>query len=320
MEKELFYIFRNFLLEKGYPEKSLLYEFKFSNNDKTFRPDLLIIDTEYNNFLCLIEFKVSSWTKTQFVDQLNSYKSNFPSESNKDIPIYLVLGIDFDFQILEYTDKEFLLIKKEEFPIYETLVAKQITENKIEKNKILKQKSEQEKEKKRKLWLSSIFSVLSIVLGVTVSVFAILFQKKDNNILVSKNCSCDSLKQEIKIIKTQITSLQNNDRKVFNLVAEDKNLELKIIEKRINTIEKGISDNPEKTLSLINLKNSINEAKQENNFTKELNRSEIQSLKNEIDLQNNWLIAVLIAIFGSILSFAIPNIISKINENKKGSG
>ena len=53
-------IFKEFLLSKGYPENSLLFEFKSSKIHPKFRPDLLVIDTENDNFLCLFEFKSST--------------------------------------------------------------------------------------------------------------------------------------------------------------------------------------------------------------------------------------------------------------------
>mgnify|MGYP003616170089 CR=1 FL=1 len=46
MEKQFIDIFKEFLLSKGYPENSLLFEFKSSKIHPKFRPDLLVIDTE----------------------------------------------------------------------------------------------------------------------------------------------------------------------------------------------------------------------------------------------------------------------------------
>ena len=70
MEKQFIDIFKEFLLSKGYPENSLLFEFKSSKIHPKFRPDLLVIDTENDNFLCLFEFKSSTSEKSDLINEI----------------------------------------------------------------------------------------------------------------------------------------------------------------------------------------------------------------------------------------------------------
>lgn len=83
------------------------------------------------------------------------------------------------------------------------------------------------------------------------------------------------------------------------------------LEKRISVIETGISENPEKTLSLLQIRQEINALKAAENHSKELTQAKLEAIKNEMDIQNAWVLAVLIAVFGSILSIAIPNLFRK---------
>ena len=132
MEKQFIDIFKEFLLSKGYPENSLLFEFKSSKIHPKFRPDLLVIDTENDNFLCLFEFKSSTSEKSDLINEINYYQDDFLSNLQEDIPVYLVLtfGYGKDFQIFELTDGALKLIPDNEFPRYETLVSLQKTEEK----------------------------------------------------------------------------------------------------------------------------------------------------------------------------------------------
>ena len=41
-----------------------------------------------------------------------------------------------------------------------------------------------------------------------------------------------------------------------------------------------------------------------------------ESLKNEMENQNSWISGLLITIFGLVLSFAVPNLLANIKENK----
>ena len=320
MEKQFLNIFKEFLLSKGYPENSLLFEFKSSKIHPKFRPDLLVIDTENDNFLCLFEFKSSTWEKSDLINEINYYQDDFLSNLQEDIPVYLVLSFGFgkDFQIFKLTDGALKLIPDDEFPRYETLVSQQKTEEKIEKERIQKSKIGELKERKKRVWLSSMLSILSLVVGIITVVYSLNLNKKTNNSSTfSSSCNCDSIKTEIKNLKKLINQI---DKKTNQNVSSSKNnpvnSDIADLTNRIEVIEKGISDNPEKTLSLLNMNNDISQLEKSDESLREINKTEIESLKNEMENQNSWISGLLITIFGLVLSFAVPNLLANIKENK----
>lgn len=87
------------------------------------------------------------------------------------------------------------------------------------------------------------------------------------------------------------------------------------LEKRVKTIETGISDNPERILSILQIRQEIEILKKADDFAKELTQSKIDALQNEIEVQNAWVLGVLVTILGIVLSLAIPNLLARRNEN-----
>ena len=110
------------------------------------------------------------------------------------------------------------------------------------------------------------------------------------------------------------------DKKTNQNVSSSKNnpvnSDIADLANRIEVIEKGISDNPEKTLSLLNMNNDISQLEKSDESIREINKTEIESLKNEMENQNSWISGLLITIFGLVLSFAVPNLLANIKENK----
>ncbi|MGV0847110.1 hypothetical protein ACTS9T_11170 [Empedobacter falsenii] len=216
------------------------------------------------------------------------------------------------------TDGALKLIPDDEFPRYETLVSQQKTEEKIEKERIQKYKIGELKERKKRVWLSSMLSILSLVVGIITVVYSLNLNKKTNNSSTfSSSCNCDSIKTEIKNLKTLINQI---DKKTNQNVSSSKNnpvnSDIADLTNRIEVIEKGISDNPEKTLSLLNMNNDISQLEKSDESLREINKTEIESLKNEMENQNSWISGLLITIFGLVLSFAVPNLLANIKENK----
>lgn len=210
------------------------------------------------------------------------------------------------------------LIPDDEFPRYETLVSQQKTEEKIEKERIQKYKIGELKERKKRMWLSSMLSILSLVVGIITVVYSLNLNKKTNkSSTFSSSCNCDSIKTEIKNLKKLINQI---DKKTNQNVSSSKNnpvnSDIADLANRIEVIEKGISDNPEKTLSLLNMNNDISQLEKSDESIREINKTEIESLKNEMENQNSWISGLLITIFGLVLSFAVPNLLANIKENK----
>mgnify|MGYP002652047892 CR=1 FL=1 len=63
-------------------------------------------------------------------------------------------------------------------------------------------KIEELKERKKRVWLSSMLSILSLVVGIITVVYSLNLNKKTNNSSTfSSSCNCDLIKTEIKNLK-----------------------------------------------------------------------------------------------------------------------
>lgn len=323
IERELENLFIEFLLGRGYSRDNLLSQFAIrSDNEKTlFRPDLIILDTVNKEYIGLIEFKNRFDRRVEEITVGQFYKI-FGYLGTQNIPAYLVVPIgNEDFQIFELTkDNSFQPISKDDFPNFETLSAKRITENKLKQRKLLLKKVNELEDKKRRSKLSAYLALLSLILGVTASLIAVFFQQKGfDKPSAEPIICCDSLEnkyenllQKLDSLESQFTSMQKTNSKTDTLF---NNSSLTSLEKRVKTIELGISDNPEKALSLLQIRQEIEILKKIDDHAKELTQSKLDALQKEMEVQNSWMLGVLIAIFGTILSLVIPNLLARRNDN-----
>jgi hypothetical protein len=323
LERELENIFIEFLLKRGYTRDNLLSQFAIrSENERTvFRPDLIILDIVNKEYIGLIEFKNRFDRRVEEITVGQFYKI-FGYLGTTNIPAYLVIPIDNeDFQIFELTkDNSFQPISKEDFPNFETLSAKRITEEKHKERELLQKKLKEIEDKKRRARLSAYFTILSLIIGISTSFIAIFFQQKgfDSKSNQPIIC-CDSVEvkhqkliQKINSLESQLIAIDKTKEKTDTIYFNSNVVEL---EKRVKTIETGISDNPEKALSLLQIRQEIEILKKADDFAKELTQSKLDALQKEMEVQNAWMLGVLVTILGIVLSLAIPNLPERRNEN-----
>lgn len=321
-ERQLEILFRKYLLKKGYHQGSLLSQVALrTTGEGTFRPDMVILDIDNKEYIGIVEFKnkVDERIKVNTLGQFYKYFSLLGTQA---IPAYLVFPIsEDDFQILSLTkDNTFEPISKDDFPIFETLSAKRLTEEKI-KQRELEEKTLIELElKKRKAKQSAFLTLLSLILGISASLIAIFIHQNgfDKPCSQTINC-CESLEfkyqklnQYVLSIKKQMNIISKSNSKIDKLSI---NPNLTSFENRIKIIETGISENPEKSLSILKIRQEIELLKKADDYSKELTQSKLDALNNEIEVQNAWMLGVLITIFGTILSLVIPNLLAKRYEN-----
>lgn len=323
LERELENIFIEFLLNRGYTRDNLLSQFAIrSENERTvFRPDLIILDTVNKEYIGLVEFKSRFDRRIEELAVGQFYKI-YGYLGTTNIPAYLVIPIDNeDFQIFELTkDNSFQPISKEDFPNFETLSAKRITEEKLKHRELLQRKIKELEDKKRRTKQSAYFTLLSLILGISASLIAVFIQQKGFNRPSNQPILCcdsleakqDKLHEKIKLLEIQVNAFEKTNKKTDTVYF---NSNVAQIEKRVKTIEVGISDNPEKALSLLQIRQEIEILKRADDFAKELTQSKLDALQKEMEVQNAWMLGVLIAIFGTILSLVIPNLLSRRNEN-----
>jgi len=321
-EKQLEILFRQFLLTKGYPQGSLLSQVALrTSGEGTFRPDLVILDIDNKEYIGIVEFKnkVDERIKVNTLGQFYKYFSLLGTQA---IPAYLVFPIsEDDFQILSLTkDNTFEPISKDDFPIFETLSAKRLTEEKIKQREVEEKTLIELEQKKKRAKQSAYLTLLSLILGVTASFIAIFVQQKglDRPLFSKSVYCCDTLdvrlqkvQHSIVLLEKQLNTLSKPESKIDTVYITSN---LTSFEKRLQVIETGISENPEKSLSVLQIRQEIELLKKANDYSKELTQSKLDALKNEMEIQNAWMLGVLIAIFGTILSMVIPNLLTRRNE------
>lgn len=319
-EKQLEIIFREFLLQIGYPPESLLSQVVLrTRGEGVFRPDLMILDIRNNEYIGLIEFKSRFDVRTE-LNTLGQFYKYF-SLVGQAIPAYLVFPIsEDDFQILALTKQnDFEPISKEDFPAFETLSAKRLTEEKMKQREVEEKTLLEFEKKKRKARQSAYLSILSLLLGVTASITAVFFQQKDfyrpegTSILC-----CDSIQTRYTELERKILNLERkintspDNKSITDTIYINSNT--KGLDKRLKIIEKGISDNPERTLSFLQIKQEIDLLKKTDDFSQQIMQAKLDSLNDKMEIQNAWMLGVLIAIFGTILSIVVPNLLTRRSE------
>ena len=108
-DEELIDIVVSYLLSHGYPEESIILEWKISDR---YRVDLAILDTKSKTPIALFEFKRQRIQRTEnmAIEQLKAYSNALGDNT---IPCYIVFGIDteplFELYYLTKEDgKDFL--------------------------------------------------------------------------------------------------------------------------------------------------------------------------------------------------------------------
>lgn len=323
LERELENIFIEFLLRRGYTRDNLLSQFAIRSEVESgfFSPDLIVLDTINKEYIGLVEFSNRFDGSIEEVTVGQFYKI-FGYLRTTNIPAYLVVSIDKeDFQIFELTKESSLQpISKEDFPNFETLSAKRITEEKIKQRELIQKKIRELEDKKRRAKLSSFFTLLSLIVGVTASLIAVFFQQKGFDKPSSQTIiCCDSLEYKYKKLCQNIVILENKLNKNEKTKKKSDtvffNSNVGFLDKRIQMIETAISENPEKSLSILHVKQEIELLKKADDYSKEITQTKIDAIQKEMEVQNAWMLGVLITIFGTILSLVIPNFLSRRNGN-----
>lgn len=319
-EKQLEIIFREFLLQKGYPQESLLSQVALrTRGEGVFRPDLMILDIRNNEYVGLIEFKSRFDGRTE-LNTLGQFYKYF-SLVGQAIPAYLVFPIsEDDFQILSLTKQnDFEPISKDDFPAFETLASKRLTEEKIKQREVEEKTLLELEKKRRKARQSAYLSILSLLLGVTASIVAVFFQQKGFDWTEGKPLiCCDSmqtryaeLEQKLIRLDKKISSASIGKSRIDTIYI---NSNTQGLDKRLKIIEQGISDDPERTLSFLQVKQEIDMLKKGEEFSQQIMQTKLDSLRDKMEIQNAWMLGVLIAIFGTILSIVIPNLLTRKSD------
>ncbi|WP_140468683.1 hypothetical protein [Hymenobacter nivis] len=261
--------------------------------------DLIILDVDFNNYLAIVEFKYKN-NKTILSGAEEQVKSYLNLIDIEGLPAYLVtVDENKDLEIYILIDEGWKKIKAADFPDYTTLQSKSqadiknvsnISEKKIYKNR-------------RELTINIAQSAL-ISLGLGISFIAIVYNFNLKSIFIEPE---NKYQAEINLLKKEIKDLQFLDTKSRSIdsVLTKPNQKISDIDNRLVSIEKIITNSPDKLLKIQEINFQFKELASSIAKEKEISEIKLNSLKERIDQVIIWTSGLIITIIGSIAGFAI---------------
>ncbi|MGN6492800.1 MAG: hypothetical protein ACTHLE_12445 [Agriterribacter sp.] len=316
-ERNLERLFSRFLVErKGYSEASLLYEASIhpktdENNFRRYLADLLILDTEFNNYLALIEFKGAT-EKRLINSAYEQVKAYLTALNRSDLPAFLVIPLgENDFEIFLFSTDGWNKIEKEDFPQYQTLQSKAQADSKVLFEDLNEKKYKEAKRKKELVRATAWSTLLSLIAGmIAVVIFSIdLFKNKIEEDGKTTTTCCDSttilvnrLSRKIDTLELQFKTIKSNDT-LF--IRNSQNAKLKELETRLANFEASVTSSPDRLLKLQEINFEFKELTNSIAKEKEISEIKISNLKEKLDQVIIWTSGLIITIIGSIIGFAI---------------
>lgn len=309
-EKELSSLFTEFLQKtKNYPNSSLLrLPPAYAVDSVRVQADLLILDTRIGDYIGLVEFseRIDPDIKRNAVHTITNYLKAIKAES---LPFYLVYPVEpNDFQILAYEDNDWQSITHDEFPEFETLsTTRKIEEKAIAKeNEILFEKQIQRKNEIKSKY--SIWTLASLSLGIITAILTFYLGTADDNLLQPSRSQQKDLQEQLNALKQKI----NQQITAKTIYVKDSSSNFKLIDNRLKIIEKGLLDNPKKSLEISDIYNQIEILDQ-----KIENQNELINLRNEnLSTRIEWLNALVVGLILALLSVSIGYVLTNRSESK----
>ena len=310
--------FVDFLInEKGYPKGSILLEASLADSRGEFRryiADLILLDTDFNNYLALIEFKGRIKRATN--DSLHQVKTYLNVLDKPNLPAYLVVPRNgnenlVEFRIYILDENDWREIEKEDFPHYETLRSKNQADEKKEFKDINESKLKDVKNKKELITGTAWSTLASLMVAIITAILISLenfFGDHNNSNSTAVTC-CDSLETSQERLSYKILSLEKSlldIKREDSLIRTDGNaIQLSMLNVRIKNVENLLNQSPERLLKVQELTFQIQELKLEIGHEKELSDNKLTNLKDRIDQLTIWTSGLIITIIGSIIGFAV---------------
>lgn len=313
----------NFLtIDKNVPSSAikddLIFTIQTDNGIPFYPSHLAVFDNQLNKPLCL--FIIDDGKNRVLKRFIEIHLNNINRFINEPIIIYLVSYQNESLCFSEILDDSSLTpINKEDFPDFEIMKndfivlqgmkLEQIEEEKQKSIQIQKQAIKSEARFSRFIFL--VISVISIV-SLTLYLFStyktnVISQNHSTNMIEDFNGLTKSIDSIWQDIRNQHLNLRKDS------ISFDTTLAYNKLNNRITIIEKGISDNPQKTLSNISLEHKINILQSKFNDLKELNDIKYNALNDKISLVSNLIISLYAGLILSVLGWCLSQ--TKKNKN-----
>src|SRR5690606_16471790 len=309
--------FSSFLKEKGYAKNSILTRTTVTKKDKIIFPDVLIKDVSSKQYLSVIEifnekeFKINLAGKR--LERLIKILDKGP------IPAFVVVKKDNDFEIYVLEEFGLVAISKQRFPTYEDL--KKTSELRFISYFRDQNKKDSDAKRKGAYYFFLINTATNFIANFTIFISNFLPEKK-----ISESINTTLIENtQLKKIDSLFNKLEilSHEKKIDTIVYIDNGKTFTGLEKRITIIKNGISNNPEKALAILNIKNELNLLKQDLDNTKKSNDIKNNAIERQIDSTYNLAITTLFVLIGTIFSSVIglilafkPDIFKKKDKSK----
>jgi archaellum component FlaC len=308
-EQDLEKIFADYLKnEKGYSDASFLYRVSIHpkiDEDfyKRYIADLIIFDTHFNNYLALIEFK-STATDKDLHGSLYQVTSYLRALNKPDLPAYLVIPCEQDFEIYLLAKGRWNKIEKQDFPNYQTFQSKAEADSKSFFEGVTENKYRYEIKRIQLTKNTAWSALLSMFVGIAAAVLFYTDTIKDDKVSkkVIANVNYQRLTDRITSLENQLKLIHSDDS---NLNAQTQSTKLKDLENRITNFEASVSTTPDRLLKLQEISFEFRQLQNSIAKEKELAELKISNLKEKLDQVIIWTSGLIITIFGSIIGFAI---------------
>lgn len=304
-------------VEKKIPSSAIKTDLIFStpedNGVAIYMPHLAIVDKD-NQLLCL--FIIDDRKNRILNNFINIHLHNINKIIGKSIIIYFVsYSNDQNLQFSEVLeDGSLTSIEKDNFPNYEMMknnlfVLQSFTVNQLKKENNLF-RNIKEKEKKYNVLTAKILSILISIMALT----SILLYIKDINTNIdfsntfSNQVANDSLSKKIDSLFINFNAIKEQKSAMIikrDTIIINTTYPYQELNKRIEIIEKGISTNPEKTLSNIKLEQRINNLESKINDLKESFVLRNEAINTNISLISNLVISLYTGLAICILSWLL---------------
>ena len=300
----------SFLIEnKNVPSTAikddLIFTIQTDNGIPFYPAHLVVFDNQLNKPLCL--FIIDDGKIRVLKRFIETHLNNINRFINEPIIIYLVSYQNESLCFSEVLDDSSLTpIKKEDFPDFEIMkndfiILQGMKLEQIEEENQKSMQAQKQAIKSETRFSRFIFLVISVI--SIISLILYLFSTYKTN-SISQNHSTNMIEDFndlTKCIDSLWQDMRNQHfREKKDSISVDTTLAYDRLNDRITIIEKGISDNPQKTLSNISLEHKINLLQSQLNDLKELNNVRNNALDDKISLISNLIISLYA---GVVISF-----------------
>ena len=285
--------------DKNFSDDSFLLNYHYVDKGGLIYVDLAILDTKTNNYIALIDFRNN--ISNHDIENYNLYKKVL---SQKDAIFYVVTPNETndDFSIYTLFNSELINVSKDEFPNFQTLIAKRKADEKADLESIIEEEKKENINKKNVLTTTLATAIVSLIIAMLLTKSLDIFNfdntktKKENDIVNS------NIYKELEKLKLQLSIM---DSKKDTVTKTD--IEIEQIKKRLINIEKLITQDPKNILELQKIDNHFERLNQIIDREKELNNLKVEKLEDKMNTYSNIIFSLLVTIIGAILGYLFSN-------------